>query len=68
MKSTVGRQARPSQISGTASTTIVPPTAALPEITSTRPSGSEVAVGYQRPPFIAGSGVQVRVRWSKVAA
>jgi hypothetical protein len=64
MKSTVGRHARPSQISGTASTAIVPRTAALPEITSTRPSARLVAVGYQRPPFIAGSGVQVPVRWS----
>jgi hypothetical protein len=42
----------------------VPCAAALPEITSTRPSASEVAVGYQRPPFMAGSGVQVLLRWS----
>ena len=46
-------------ISGTAFTAIVPCAAALPEITSTRPSASVVAVGYQRPPFMTGSGAHV---------
>ena len=49
------RQSSPSHICGTVLVRMVSPSAKLPDITSTLPSGRDVAVGYQRPRFIAGN-------------